>query len=575
MSRKVIVRKTNGQYKIVDSKSPMQLIKTDKQYIFNCTFHEKHIPSGADFNWNRSEKIWYTHDIFRAIKLLSYADEETKKELQDEFSNYQKRYQESSAITSDFSVPCNEGLEFMPHQLAGIEYIKTGLDKGLGILVGDQMRLGKTQQAIGIINLDTSINKVLIVAPSATKINWREELKKWLTRPYNVGVVTPNNFPYECSILVINYQVLKKYKQILDKVNWDLLVVDEAHRLANAKSQQSMMVYGGTVKRKSQATIKSARLKVRHKLFLTGTPISNYPKNLWALIHYLDPKTWDSFWEYSARFCGRTKTRFGWDFSGACNLDELNQKLRSTCMIRRLRKEVWETEKKLRQIIILPSNGAESIVREEARICRENAESIKKLRRSLKNKDDSHTEEEYKAMAKELKIHELGTDVFEAKRKVALSKTPYVIDHIKEILEEERKVVVLAHHHEVVDKIYEGLKEFNPVMLTGRQNDEEKYQSIITFRDDPACRIVIGSLGAAREGVDFSASNIIVFAELDYAPVIMLQCEDRAAHPKKKEPIIIQHLVMEGSVDENMVSILIDKQKIAEKALETNHKKIA
>ena len=96
----------------------------------------------------------------------------------------------SRATDVDVRIPAPDGLEYMPFQKAGIHYASAHAHT----LIADQMGLGKTIQAIGLINLDASINRVLVVCPASLKLNWERELTKWLVR----GRTIPRSGGGEC-----------------------------------------------------------------------------------------------------------------------------------------------------------------------------------------------------------------------------------------------------------------------------------------------------------------------------------------------------------------------------------------
>ena len=102
----------------------------------------------------------------------------------------------SSAAEADIPKPDN-GMDFYPFQKAGIQYaLKTFQKPDAGVLIGDEPGLGKTLQAIGVINSCPNISRVLIIVPMTLKSNWERELKRWL--------VTKVGIPSRCSTWVLS-----------------------------------------------------------------------------------------------------------------------------------------------------------------------------------------------------------------------------------------------------------------------------------------------------------------------------------------------------------------------------------
>src|SRR5437016_11547841 len=96
------------------------------------------------------------------------------------------------------------------------------------------MGLGKSATAIGLINADLAIHRVLIVCPASMRIPWQRELEKWLTRPLSIGVIGINGdnpkdlFAYR-DVVVINYDRLHQYQLELLALEWDLAILDDSH----------------------------------------------------------------------------------------------------------------------------------------------------------------------------------------------------------------------------------------------------------------------------------------------------------------------------------------------------------
>ena len=90
----------------------------------------------------------------------------------------------SQAVSSDMDIPVPAGLSYLPYQVAGIAYAANRP----ATLIGDEMGLGKTIQAIGVINA-TNPSTVLVVCPASLKINWANEMEKWLVAERSIAIV--------------------------------------------------------------------------------------------------------------------------------------------------------------------------------------------------------------------------------------------------------------------------------------------------------------------------------------------------------------------------------------------------
>jgi hypothetical protein len=154
-----------------------------------------------------------------------------------------------------------------------------------------------------------------------------------------------------------------------------------------------------------------------------------------------------------------------------------------------------------------------------------------------------------------------------------VAKVPAVVEHVRDIAEAE-KVVVFAHHHDVIDALATELKEYDPVVVDGRVSAEDRHERVQRFQTDPDCRIYIGSITASGVGITLTAASRVVFAELDWVPGNITQAEDRLHRIGQRDTVFVQHLVVDGSLDARMAEVLVEKQRVADEALDAERAKI-
>ena len=476
-------------------------------------------------------------------------------EIPDELKKARAEAIEASRATkADIDLPHPEGLDYRPFQKAGIRY---ALDRD-GVLIADEMGLGKTIQAIGIINADPTIKSGIIVCPKSLKLNWARELEKWLTRPLTVGIA--NGSLPETDLIIINYEGLVKFQKEISSKHFDISIVDECHFIKNSKALRSKAVKA---------------INSRRKVRMTGTPIVNRPSELYNIIEDLGGE-WGSFMTFAKRYCNAHQTRYGWDFTGSSNLDELQKRLRETVMVRRLKSEVLtELPRKIRQIIEVTADDSiqKRAVEAEKAYEEQSQEKLADLRAAVEL-SKAESEESYKAAVARLRdaMQVDFTEMARLRHETALAKVPAVIDHIKNALEDnDNKVIIAAHHHDVIDELMTGLAEFNPVKLTGESKEIDRQAAVDRFQNDPDCRVFIGSITAAGVGITLTASSHVIFAELDWVPGNITQMEDRAHRIGQTDTVLVQHIVLADSLDARMAKMLVEKQEIIDSALDDHH----
>lgn len=452
----------------------------------------------------------------------------------------------SRAESADIDIPLPDGLSLYPYQRAGVAYMV----ERPGVLQGDEMGLGKTVQCLAALNvLGEEAFPCLVVCPKSLALNWKREAEKWLIgRSVSRGWQTTD-------VTVVTFEEAKKLLEQLTLTSWGTLIVDEAHLVKNPKTQRSKC-------------IRELRARARRVWCLTGTPVPNKPVELHPLLALVAPDEWDpngkGFFRFAMRYCDAHKERVArnkevWIMTGSSNLDELNERLRATCMVRRLKADVLtELPAKVRQVIELPANGS--------------AKAIAAERKAVQPLDGETFEQAVQRLAE---CGALGfTEMSRVRREVAIAKVPAVIEHCRTFLESEPglKLCVWAHHHAVIDAITEGLSEFGAAKLTGETSTEERQRVVDAFQTDPSVRVFVGSIQAGGVGLTLTAAHHAVFAELDWVPGNVTQAEDRCHRIGQRESVLVQHLVMEGSIDAHLARIIVAKQAIADSILDEEHK---
>jgi ERCC4-related helicase len=230
-----------------------------------------------------------------------------------------------TSVLSDAQVDLN------PHQIeAALFAFRNPLSRGA--ILADEVGLGKTIEAgLLIAQKWAELKKrILVIAPANLRKQWSQELadKFFLSsrilegRTFNESIRAGNLNPFQQDAVVIcSYQFARKMEPYIRQTPWDLVVIDEAHRLRN--------VYKPT--NKIANAIKQSVAPFR-KVLLTATPLQNTLLELYGLVSIIDDFAFGDLKTYRARF-----TRLGNDN----DFNELKERLRPICK-RTLRKQVLE-----------------------------------------------------------------------------------------------------------------------------------------------------------------------------------------------------------------------------------------
>jgi len=439
----------------------------------------------------------------------------------------------SMKLESDLVAPAPAGRAYYPFQLAGVEFLAS---RQSGLL-GDEMGTGKSVQVVGLLNfLGPRVGRVLIIAPASMKAIWAQELRRWLVDSTVPVAIVNGSSRLEDSpargVWIINYELLTKFEPSLHAAPWDIVCLDEAHYIKSRDSQRT------------KACFKLSR-RAKRKILLSGTPLMNRPAELWALLHFLAPAEWPNFYRYGHRYCGAFKGEWGWDFSGASNLDELNRRLRSGLMLRRLKKDVLPQLPPLTRALVPLDVGLgdlESLTR---------AAGLDPLKLPFEVDPLSIP---FDCVAKIR--HELG------RLKVGAALR-FIQEQAQDYAE---KFVIFGHHQAVLRELANGLPD--SVLVTGDTSQAARIALIEKFQTDPGTRFFVGSIRAMGLGITLTAASRVIFAESDWVPAIMRQAEDRLGRIGQQNAVLSQWLVVPDSIDVNIIRSVVSKIGVIDAAVE-------
>jgi SWI/SNF-related matrix-associated actin-dependent regulator 1 of chromatin subfamily A len=348
--------------------------------------------------------------------------------------------------------------------------------------------------------------------------------------------------------LIVSYDSVQKWHPMIAEVEWDMLILDEVHLVKDETRRRAKSIFGGRYR--DSGTFKPIRAK--RKLFMTGTAIVNKPGDLWPLVKALAPDG-----------LGASRVDFMSRYSAATQLDELHMRLKTQIMVRRLKADVLtELPAKRRQVILLDVPDSDNILAAEDRAIGLQKAALERAKSEIQGLP--HAEQVMRLrQCRAIAMSEIA----KVREETALKKLPQAIEHIHELLANVEKVVVFAHHHDVLDGLSAAFLRIM-VGLDGRTELGKRQEAVNSFQHDRRVRLFLGGIRAAGLGLTLTAASVVCFVELDWTPAAMMQAEDRLHRIGQVNPVLVQHLVIDGSIDAKMARILIEKQSMIAAALD-------
>lgn len=518
-------------------------------------------------HWEMIPSVTNIPQLFNFAETCQGCFEQGVKELlQREMDKHKTNLLNSSKLLSDIVVP-DIAQPLMPFQLAGVNYAS----KVKRCFIADQPGLGKTCQALATVQY-LEAYPCVIVCPSILKENWRREVLKFFPSRTAVILDNKNYKTVAAEIYILNYDMLKKYLLSVRLRQPHAIIFDECHMLKEKK----------TIRAQSALAMADG---VGVRLGLTGTPILSRPAELVSQLQILGQmEQFGNSWQFLQRYCCPKQEKIGWDkeakkpkmrfnFSGVSNSEELNEILRKTCYIRRLKEEVLlELPSKRQSIIEFEidnivdyQKAADDIVeyliqegqKEEAFLS-----DIKNMspigRYNARHDKMWQTRHRVQAAQHLVKI--------EALKKLSIKgKMASINLWIDDFLATGEKLVVFAHHRNIVEQLS---NRPGTVKILGSTARGERQAAIDSFQNDPNTRLIVCSLMAGGVGITLTAASNVVFCELGWTPAIHEQAEDRTHRIGQREAVNVWYLLGKDTIDEDIYSLLQDKKVVVDSVVE-------
>ncbi|CAE7893940.1 Zranb3 [Symbiodinium microadriaticum] len=413
--------------------------------------------------------------------------------------------------------------ELLPYQRAGIEF---GIRRQGRLLLADDMGLGKTVQAIGILKQFQCQDPILVVAPSSLRGVWLEQLRRWGgVDPAKVQVIYAGSTPLDpdASWVIVSYALLVRQKHLLRDARgrpYRFVVCDECHYVKNPEAKRSRAVY---------AVAEEAKFLI----LISGTPVLNSAMELFPLLRLLDSRLPDES-TFGHRYFRSKNNAFGKsNWAGPQRELELHTYLFHKIGIRRKKEDV------LKQ---LPAKRRQTILLKEA-TCGLSWQELMALEERLFGNADENEED----FARE--------EVQRALKLVMKTKMRCCCDYVKDLLDNGiGKFLLFAHHRAMMDALestLQGPLRGRYIRIDGSTNQKERPDLVEQFQNDKDCKVALLSMTAMSEGVTLTAAEAVIFAELNWTPGVIAQCEARAHRLGQENSVLVQYLLLEESATDS------------------------
>ncbi|XP_027342704.1 protein CHROMATIN REMODELING 24 [Abrus precatorius] len=520
---------------------------------------------------------------------------------------------------STYKLPGKIGKMLYPHQREGLKWLWSLHCLGKGGILGDDMGLGKTMQICGFLaGLFHSrlIRRALVVAPKTLLPHWIKELSavglSEKTREY-FGTSTKLR-EYELQyilqdkgVLLTTYDIVRNNSKSLrgsdysddeeseDGVTWDYMILDEGHLIKNPSTQRA----------KSLLEIPSG-----HRIVISGTPLQNNLKELWALFNFCCPEVLgDKKW-FKERFetpILRGNDKHATDREkrvGSYVAKELRDRIQPY-FLRRLKSEVFsqddgQTTAKISQkqeIIVwlrltnVQRHLYEAFLRSEIVLSAFDGSPLAALTILKKISDhpllltkraaedvlegmDSMLKPEEVNVAEKLAMHiadVADSDKFKDEQDVSC-KISFIMSLLGNLIPEGHSVLIFSQTRKMLNLIQECLvsKGYEFLRIDGTTKASDRLRIVNDFQEGVGAPIFLLTSQVGGLGLTLTRADRVIVVDPAWNPSTDNQSVDRAYRIGQKKDVIVYRLMTCGTVEEKIYRKQVYKGGLLKTA--TEHK---
>ncbi len=458
--------------------------------------------------------------------------------------------QEMGKKERTLQLPSTLNATLRPYQKEGVSWMQFLRQYGFGGILADDMGLGKTLQTLANLAIEYDEGRLkkasLIVAPTSLLGNWESEAKKFVPNlkiALYYGSERKNILDdiNKYDLVITSYTLLSLDAELLKKKSFYYLVLDEAQKIKNARTESS----------------KAARLiDAEHRLALSGTPMENHLGELHSIFDTIMPGFLGSEKEFKALF--RNPIEKEHDTKAQ---ERLNKRL-SPFMLRRTKDKVAQELPMKTEII-----RSVSFESDQARLYETIRVSMEKsVRESIKTMGlaKSHIS----ILAALLKLRQVCCDprllkIEEAQKSEESAKLTLLMELVNELLEEGRRILVFSQFTSMLEIIESQMIEQNVSysLLTG--STRKRQEEIDKFNEGKSDLFLI-SLKAGGVGLNLTQADVVIHYDPWWNPAAQEQATDRAYRIGQDKPVFVYKLIVQNSVEEKIVQMQESKKSLAE-----------
>ncbi|NDV65916.1 DEAD/DEAH box helicase [Bacteroides sp. 224] len=467
-------------------------------------------------------------------------------------------------LTQAPNVALPQGLNatLRPYQQRGFSWMYRNSQIGFGSVLADDMGLGKTLQVIATLlkykqEGAIDIQKALIVVPTGLLANWMAEFEKFAPSLHVMlyhGINRKLDKKVSFDILLTSYGIARSDTQILKKVKWQVIVIDEAQNIKNQDTAQSK-------------AIKS--IGANTCIAMSGTPVENRLSELWSIMDFANRGFLGSISNFKEMYANPIQNKNDLEVAGKLKL------VTAPFMMRRLK-----TDKTI--ITDLPDkiemDSYAHLTKEQASLYQQTLQEALAAIESMEGADHKTLFARQGLVLqmilalKQICNHPalfLKNRVLDA---TLSGKADLLFDKLDTIVDANEKVLIFTQFVEMGTMLKQFIADRygeTPLFYHGGCTLKQRKEMVDNFQNNRADKIFILSLKAAGTGLNLTAANHVIHYDLWWNPAVEAQATDRAYRIGQKSNVMVHRFITKGTFEEKINDMIQAKKTLANMTVST------
>lgn len=459
-------------------------------------------------------------------------------------------------------VPAELQGELRPYQQLGLNWLVFLRQFGFGACLADDMGLGKTIQLIAYLlhvkNTNAEKTPALIICPTSVLGNWQREMEKFapdLNVVLHYGAARPKAEEFaesvqEADVVLTSYGLSHIDFDEFSSIEWSSIALDEAQNIKNAETKQSRAI---------------RKLKGRHHIALTGTPMENRLSELWSLFDFINHGYLGTFGQFQKKYIAPIEKD-----GDEKKIRELQQLIKPF-LLRRTKKDP-EVE------LNLPDKLEQ---KEYCALTAEQAALYEDLVQDTFSKIETLSTFERKGLIlqmlnrlKQLCNHPALYLKEEMPEEVVLrsNKMATLVELADAIVENGEACIIFTQYigmGEMIRSVLQKRYDIKVPFLNGSMPKAQRDENVARFQNGEFPFFIL-SLKAGGTGLNLTAANHVIHYDRWWNPAVENQATDRAYRIGQNRFVHVHKFITTGTLEEKIDLMLEKKQSLNEEIIRSD-----